>query len=259
MLDCITDLLQPALNTDTHSVREATEQPEEDEDLERQPCMALTFSNPPTTRRGLMAGRSPLANIALPKLKGVSWFHFTVTFDEHFYLMVKDLNSTVGTRVIYDGEEGQQGHGVAWSARGPSLVKGKTPVIKVVGDLQFRLVVSDHDVTSQTYRDNVARFLQGTAAAEDLLSDLKLLSRTRTELPSPGEAHTPSAQAPGPILWKKELARGGFAVVNYAWDVTSRAEYTLKEPLPVEGGDWEKEARIMKGTSHVGATLLRRL
>ena len=62
------------------------------------------------------------------------------------------------------------------------------------GELQFRLVMPGHDVASQTYLNNVARFFEGAAAAEDLFSNLKIISRTRTELPS--EAHTPSAQIP---------------------------------------------------------------
>ena len=248
------DLIDPAPETQSGFVREATEQPEEVDDLERLPCLVLRFSDRPKSRLGLVAGRSPPADLMMPQFKGVSGSHFALTFDEQKELVVKDLDSLVGTRVIYNGEEGQRGHGVTWSARGPGLMQGKAPVIKVVGELQFKLVVPDHDRASQTYLDNVTRFLQGSVAAEDLFSDLKIISRTRTELPTPGEAHMPSAQIPGPILWKKELGRGNFAVVSYAWDVTSRAEYALKEPLPGKRGDWEGEAKIMKGISHVSNT-----
>lgn len=246
--------IEPAPIPQRRGLREATEQPEEVEDLEHLPCLELRFSNPPKTQLGLVAGRSPQADLVLPKLTGVSWYHFALTFDEEMCLVVKDLDSTVGTRVIYDGEEGQRGHGIAWSARGPSLVKGEVPVIKLVGELQFRLVVPDHAVTSRTYRDNVTQFLKGAVPADDLFSDMKISSRTRTELPTPGGAHTPSASKPGRILWKRKLAQGSFAVVSYVWDVTSRAEYALKEPLPGAGGDWKREAEIMKGISHVSAT-----
>ena len=40
-------------------------------------------------------------------------------------------------------------------------------------------------------------------------------------------------------------------MVSYAWDVTSRVEYALKEPLPGRVEDWSKEAAIMKNISHV--------
>ncbi|CAJ2508711.1 Uu.00g137370.m01.CDS01 [Anthostomella pinea] len=256
------DPLKLSPETDSRSVREATEPPEEDDDLSRLPCAAFRFSRPPKTHRGSVSGRNPDADFVLPSLKGVSWEHFTVTFDEKHHVIIKDLLSTVGTRVIYDDEEGQRGRGVAWSTRGPALVQGKLPVLKVVGNLQFRMVVPDHDINSQTYIDDVKRYLQGTTPAEGLLSDLKLINRPQTELPTPGEAHTPSAQAPGPILWKKELGKGSFAVVSYAWDVTSRAEYALKEPLPSKRvewkrKDWEKEARIMAGISHDHILALR--
>ncbi len=247
------DFIDPAPDTQSRFVREATEQPEEIDDLEGLPCLVLRFSDRPKSRLGLVAGRHPPADLMMPKIKGVSGFHFALTFDEQKELVVKDLDSLVGTRVIYDGEEGQRGHGVAWSARGPGLVKGKVPVLKVVGGLQFRLVVPDHDNTSPIYLDNVAQFLEGAAAAEDLFTDVKIISRTRTELPTPGEAHTPTAQKSGRIYWKRELGRGAFAVVTYVWDVTSRAVYALKEPLPQakEEGDWEREAQVMKGISHV--------
>lgn len=209
------DLFEPHK---THSSfgREATEQPEAEEDAQEcRPCLELRFSKPPKTRRGLVAGRCPQADLVLPKLKGVSWCHFALTFDDLDCLIVRDLGSTVGTRVIYDGEDGERGHGVDWSARGPDFVKGKAPVIRVLGNLQFELVVPDHELTSQTYLDNVAKFCQETAAADDLCSDLKLQSRTHTELPTPGEACTPSAHILGPILWKKEIGWGAFAMVNY--------------------------------------------
>ena len=242
---------------ETHArfVREATEQPEEDDAQEDEPCLKLTFDNPPKTRRGLVAGRCPEADLVLPKLKGVSWYHFAFTFDKANCLIVRDLDSQVGTRVIYDGEDGEQGHGVDWSARGPSLLQGKTPVVKVVGDLQFKLVVPDHDTSSKIYLDNVARFREGTAAAGDLFHDIKLRSHVPTELLTlKREADTPGGQTPGSVILTRKLGQGTFAVVHFVWDVTTRQEYALKEPRPGQWYDmktWRKEAEIMKGISHV--------
>lgn len=249
--------LKPAHETNVPFVREATEEPDEEDNLDLQHCLALRFSDPPPTRQGAVAGRSPNAFIRLPSNKGISWYHFAVTFDKHFHMMVQDLNSMVGTQLIYDGAEGPPGHGIAWSTCGPTTVKGKPPVIKVVEDLQFTLIVPTHDLTSQIYRDNVTRYLQGTAPPEDLVSDLEILSRTRTELPSGGgEVHTAPTKILKSSLWKRELGYGSFGVVSYAWDVTSREEFALKEPRPDTEGDWEKEARIMKNISHVGTRTL---
>lgn len=244
--------LKSVLENDARSVREATEEPEKEYDLELQPCIVLRFSDPPPTGQGAVAGRSPDAFIRLPADKGISWYHFAVTFDKHFHMMVQDLNSTVGTQLIYDdGEEGPPGHGVAWSACGPTFVKKRPPVIKVIDDLQFTLVVPEHDLTSPAYRNNITRYLQGTAAPDDLVSELEIFSRTRTEVPSGGEVQTAPAKILKSSLWKRKLGHGSFGVVSYAWDVTSRAEFALKEPRPKAGGDWEKEARIMKNISHV--------
>ncbi|CAJ2508627.1 Uu.00g136530.m01.CDS01 [Anthostomella pinea] len=235
-------------------VREATEQPDESDEIPDEPYLKIPFSKPPKTTSGYVAGCSLNSDLVLPKYKGVSWYHFALTFDNENCLVVRDLNSTVGTRVIYDTEAGERGHGIAWSTCGPALAKGKAPIIKVVGDLQFKLVVPNHDRTSKAYLDNVARFRKGSTTADDLFHDLKLLTRTQTELPTPtGETDTPGVKAPGPMFWKQALGKGVFAVVHYAWDVTTRREYALKEPRKDRGFDkdaWAKEAEMMKDISH---------
>jgi len=244
----------------SRQVRELTEQPEELHVLEDNPRLAVRFSDIPKTSIGLVAGRCRDADLVLPSMKGVSWYHFALVFDHQNFLVVRDLGATVGTRVIYNDEEGERGHNIDWSAHGPGLLKGKTPIIKVVGDLQFKLVVVNHDTTSKTYLDNVARFRQGVAATENLFSDLCLRSHPQTELPTPHGARTPSSKPSSPIYWRKELGRGQFGVVTYVWDVTTREEYAVKEPLEESRTrdkvrltikSWRKEADIMKNISHV--------
>ena len=241
------------------SIREPTEQPEESDIQTSDPYLKFTFSDPPKTSLGFVAGRAPQSDLLLAKYKGVSWYHFALTFEDKNELVVKDLNSTVGTRVIYDNEDGERGHGISWSTRGPSLVKGKAPTIKIVGDLQFRIVVPAHDTSSKTYLDNVARFRLGTAPAEDLFRDLQL-ARVKTELATPTEgAYTPGAGTSNSIFWKKELGKGVFAVVYYAFDVTTQEEYALKEPLTerFDSKMWLKEYKLMRDISHVSQNMIR--
>ena len=126
-------LINRTPETGSPFVREATEQPEDLNDFDRLPCLVLKFSDRPKNRLGLVGGWEPTADLSMPPLKGVSGTHFALTFDEQKELVVKDLDSLVGTRVIYDGENPLQGHGIVWSARGPSLASGKVPVLKVVG------------------------------------------------------------------------------------------------------------------------------
>ncbi|KAI0868386.1 kinase-like domain-containing protein [Hypoxylon argillaceum] len=236
----------PSSQTRDRNARATTEEPSDVNDLEGRDRLVLRFSNPPKTNRGFVAGRSEKADIVLDDAPGVSWYHFTLTFDLQSFLIVRDLNSTNGTCVIYDGEDSQGacGVGVDWSACGPRLARDKVPIIQVIAGLKLRLVVPNHDVTSQTYLNNVARFLQDTAGAEDLLSELVLQTGPETE------QQTPSAEVRGPFFWTKELGRGSFGVVSYAWDVTTREEYALKEALRPERGEWDREIEILKGISH---------
>jgi hypothetical protein len=48
------DLLEQAPETDIHFAREATKQPEEEDDYERRPCLVLRFSNPPWNTESLV-------------------------------------------------------------------------------------------------------------------------------------------------------------------------------------------------------------
>ena len=71
-----------------------------------------------------MAGRCPKADVVPPKLKAISWYHFALTFDVGNRLVVRDLYSTVGMRVIYDNadENAGRGFGVNSSAHGSELL-----------------------------------------------------------------------------------------------------------------------------------------
>ena len=248
--------------------RGATEQPEEKENEEETEdiiphegaYLRLLFSKPPKTPNGLRRGRSsPDVDILVPEYRGVSRLHFALTFDSQNRLIIRDLKSTIGTRVLYgdSDEDAQRGFGADFSARGPALVGDRPPIIKILGDLQFKLVVPHHDITSSAYLERVARFREGTAEAGDLFADLALLSRrTATELPTPAlERFTRGAEdVPGKILWMKELGRGSFALVKYAWDVKTTKVYALKTPLPSKKYDrkqWRREAEILKDLRHV--------
>ncbi|KAL8855290.1 MAG: hypothetical protein Q9178_008062 [Gyalolechia marmorata] len=232
---------------DDRYTRETTEEEEEEDDggggtQEDGPCLALRFSQLPKTRRGLVAGRGPKSDIVLPKLKRVSASHFALTFDDENELVMRDLNSTMGTGVLYSNPDdaARRGFGIDFSARGPDLLGGKAPVIKILSNLMFKLVVPHHDTSSSTYLDNVARFRQGTPdISDDLFADLAL-RRSKTKLPTPSaEGLALDIQVPGAILWTKELARG--------------KEYALKKPLPEKNykkAAWLKEARLLEGLRH---------
>lgn len=207
-----------------------------------EPCLKFTFSNQPKTRKGLVVGRCPDADLVLPDIDGVSRYHFAITFDDDNRLIIRDLNSTCGTQVIYKDEDAMPRVGIDWDALGPGLLQSTGPVIKVTWGLQFKLVVPNHDTGSQAYLDKVARFRLGTASSEGLFDDMR-----------PSEAEKRRTYQ-GPTLWKKRLGGGAFGEVFYAFNVTTREEFALKRPRAGREYDaraWHKEAQIMKNISHV--------
>jgi hypothetical protein len=138
-------------------------------------------------RKGVVGERNLNADILMPKLKSRSRYHFALTFDDKNLLVVRDLGSSVGTRMLYGSvsEHVKPGFNVDFSAEGPSFLDGRPPIIKILNDLKFKLVVPRHDVTSDTYLANVKRFREGLVETEDLFAGVKLLSRAATELPTP--------------------------------------------------------------------------
>lgn len=60
----------------------------------------MTFDCIPKTSYGLRAGRSDQAELRLVELPAVSYYHFSLTFDNNYCLVVRDLGSKYGTTVI---------------------------------------------------------------------------------------------------------------------------------------------------------------
>ncbi|KAF1994018.1 kinase-like protein [Amniculicola lignicola CBS 123094] len=234
--------------------RESTEQPEEQRDLESSACLVLRFSHGAKTRHGVVAGRAPNVDLPLRKLPGISRFHLAFTFDDKDRLIVRDLGSLCGTRVIYDGEEGVRRSNFDYLLQGPRILGNNPPVLNVTGDVQFKVVVPPRDITSQDYIDRVARFRQGTADPEDLFASLVLRSALGTQPPT--GTHT-APKLSDPALVKKTLGKGAFGIVTYVWNATTGEEYALKEPLEkfIQSGkviteDWKREAQVMGYISH---------
>lgn len=250
-------MLQPS-DAYSREAREATEPPEEQVDLEGSPCIGLKFSDGAKTDYGVVIGWASDADIIVPKRPGISRYHAALTFDKENRLIIRDLGSTCGTRVTYDKEEVERGYKVDWIVGGHDFLEDKTPVLEIIGDFQFRLVVPPQNIWSRQYIDSVTKFRKGTADTTDLFAHLKVQSLPATDLPTPTGIHAPSSKPSGPIFWKKKLGQGTFGTVMHIFNVTTGEQFALKEPLNKfrRKGDhtikqWRKEADIMSCIHHV--------
>ncbi|KJZ70539.1 hypothetical protein HIM_10083 [Hirsutella minnesotensis 3608] len=217
-------------------------------------CLQFRFSHGPQTEAGLVFGWDPNSDIVLPHVSGVSFHHGALTFDAENRPIFKDLGSPSGTAISYDTEaKDQVRSNFAWILGGHQTPQAKKSIIiRLNKYLRFQIVVSRHEITSQTHIENVSRFRQGTADPEKLLDRLGLTSRPQTE-PASG-ARTPGT---GPVTLKKRLGEGSFGIVTHCWDVSTCAEYALKEPSTkaikerrVDLDAWSREAGIMRKISH---------
>ena len=237
--------------TDRHE-RGGTVLPEERGALEDTNALVCRFSDLHRTGDGLVIGCASDADIAIQPWPGISRFHLALTFDDDGWPIARDLGSSGGTVITYDGEKGERLSNFPWQLRGPEILKNKALVLNLTDLIQFLLVIPPHDMASADYCCRVAEFRKRTAEPEDLFASLRVYSGAGTQLPT--GTHTPLTRS-GPIFYKKEIGRGEFGVVTYVWNVTTREKYVLKEPTRdrltnLELKSWREEARIMRRVSH---------
>lgn len=233
---------------------EEEEEQEVHDDLEYEACIRVTFDCISKTRSGLRAGRSDDAELHLVELPGVGFYHFALTFDSNYCLVIRDLGSTCGITVIYDGTERGRWSKFDWIVGGSDfLEKVSLIVVKVSQFVQFQVVIPRHDVGSKSYKDKVDRFRAGTADVEQLLDlgRVGLPSRVRTTVPS--GVQTPASQPAEAVTVRKRIGRGGFGVVYRVWNVSTGEQFAVKKPKKrrYNGADWEKEIVIMERIEHV--------
>ncbi|KAI1131012.1 hypothetical protein F5Y10DRAFT_275726 [Nemania abortiva] len=236
------------LDSDGRQDREGTQDPEEHDSVDYTPCLEISLSQVPKTSLGLVAGWDPKADIVLPATPGVSFHHFSLTFDDAYRLVVRDLGSRAGTSVIYDGEDGGPRSNFQWIIGGDENLEGRNRiVIKVIKSLQFKIIVNKYDTDSEALRAQVDIFRAGTADLADTLGDLDVRPPTRL----PTGIHTPAKED---VLLKRKIGQGGFAVVYHTWNASTGDVYALKEPLEKLRKNhvkaWKNEALLMGRVSH---------
>ena len=236
------------------SDREPTADEEEHDPLEYEAYIKVTFDQIPKTHFGLRSGRSDDAELPLANLPAVGFYHFALTFDDDYRLIVRDVGSTCGTTVIYGRTERGRWSKFDWIVSGSDFLKGVSPIIVRVSQLiQFRLVIPQHNVQSKSYRDKVDKFRAGTADPDHLLDlgHVGLLSRVRTEVPT--GVQTPVSQPDTAVTVRKKLGQRSFAVVYRVWNVSTGEQHALKKPLKksFDAAVWEREALIMDRIEHV--------
>ncbi|ATY60595.1 kinase-like domain [Cordyceps militaris] len=231
--------------------REPTPLPDEDDESQQgaeEPYVELRFSRPPSSPHGFLFGRNPQSEVVLPGIVGVSHFHFSITFDDERRLIIKDLQSSVGTQVTYDGMGAGVRRGFSWIIGGDSHILNAEINVMVRKGLQFRIVVASHDMRSKQYMACVDRYRRGQALPQHLFETLELKVRPDTERPT--GVHTPKV---GEVYLTKVIGHGAFAVVTQFWNVSTGGLHVVKTPLPklvaqrkVDMDAWNNEIHIMK-------------
>ncbi|KAK8038500.1 serine/threonine protein kinase [Apiospora rasikravindrae] len=224
----------------------------EERDAYDPPYLEFRFSNGPGAQGRFVAGRDANQCHFLIPSPVVSSRHFALTFKKiggYYCLVIQDLNSTHGTRIIYDSEGGEPRRGFDWIIGGLGIAtKAREILIKLSGCPHFRIVPAQHDVTSPDYIANVERFLEKPAVTDDLVQNIHLGGRD-TELNT--GAQTPLHEAIQ--IPYAHLGMGGFGAVTHYWNVSTGEETACKRPRDpnnYDEQDWRNEIAMMKKFSH---------
>ncbi|KAG5975443.1 hypothetical protein E4U55_007671 [Claviceps digitariae] len=229
----------------------------EDWDLiDHVPCLVLRFSDGARTEVGVVCGTALYSDVKLRKFGCISLYHLAFTFDSQNRPIVRDLASRSGTMVTYDGEMGECRSNFEWLLEGPSICRGKAPILHITKLIQFKVLLPYHDITCPNYVNKVQRWRANTADPYQRLAALILQNVTETRLPS-GEDTPLQGSEEHPIVFTRVLGSGAFGEVTYAWNNTTGDEYVVKRPRTkhITNGDfnprlWHKEATLMSSISH---------
>ncbi len=237
--------------------RAGTELPAEYGLFENTDCLVFLFSHGARTSVGVVSGCAVNVDFPLQDILGVSKYHFAITFDEQNRPIARDLGSTGGTKVTYNEEKRQRLSNFDWPLVGPSITNGKPPILNITDRIQFMVIVPDHDYACPGYVDKVNKFRTGTGDPENLFASLIIQSGQSTRLPS-GQQTPSRGPRSGPGFYKQRIGNGAFGVVIFVWNLTTREEYVVKQPLPklinsrtFSEKTWRKEVEIMESISHV--------
>lgn len=112
---------------------------EESQDpLEYEACIKVTFNHIPKTRYGLRCGHGENAELRSDSLQGIGLYHFALTFDDSYHLIVRDLGSTSGTTVKYGRTERGPWSDFSWIVGGSDFLERLSSIIvKVPNGVQF--------------------------------------------------------------------------------------------------------------------------
>ena len=229
--------------------REDTEETQVHDVLEYLPCLEISLSRIPKGSRGLEVGWDPCADIWIPKIPKVSARHFSLTFNDQYSLIVKDLDSRIGTSVRYNNQRSGSRNS-EWIVGGHEHLDKERFMITVrpTREIEFRIVVAPFDRTSPVFRAKVDKFRAGSDKLDQIFDGIGI--QTPTALPT--GIQTPRKDD---FVLRKEIGRGGFAVVHHSWNTRSGRQYACKEPLEKLRGlqleAWEKEAYLLGRVEHV--------
>lgn len=180
-------------------------------------------------------------------MPGVSYRHFSLTFNDDYFLVVKDLKSSAGTSVIY----GTKVEGPFFDSErvvaGPNFFRGgdQPIIISATSRVQFRLVVEPFDPQSKVFRDKVDRYRAASGELDEILKGIGIRAPTQLQT----AAQTPDSEN---LQLTRKLGQGRSSVVHHVFRVKTAEDYVLREILkPYDIKAWKDWAALMRLVSHV--------
>ena len=223
--------------------RDGTEQSVERELLENTDCLVVRFSDDAKTHVDVVDECERDANIDLTfqNILGISRFHFVFIFDEQNISIAKNLGSTGGTKIIYNGKKKKRLSNSDWPLINFSIAKGKLSIFNIINFVQFKVIVSHWNITFRNYVDRVKSFHEGTVNSENLFAFFIIQSAQGIRLPYRTTRATDGFPLPSDSL-QKETRWGCFG----NWHVYETWQFEKNMWQKDRWKNLSKTAKLMK-------------
>lgn len=198
---------------------------------------------------GFVCGRyGHMADLIIPAhFSSVSNCHFSITFNDDYQLIIRDLNSSLGTDVLFDGHsEGVRRNG-AWVIGDSDILQNVSRItIRIPNNVGFDVEVEPFDPKCPDFRRKVDKFLQRSVVLDSRLcssdnqSDWIPTFPARTRIPEAING-----------VGRELIGRGGCSVVHLVIAINGKRWVEKTPILDLDSHLVIKEAELLSRVSHV--------
>lgn len=208
------------------------------------PCtVSLDLNQRTKTAGGFVCGRDDeMSDFVIPQhFVQVSNCHFSITFNENYELIVRDLRSKWRTNVLYDGYPVSGRTNGIWVIGGSDFLQNIEKItIRIPHNIEIEVEVEAFNPKCPEFRHKVDKFLHRSDKPQNAVDDSHL-----SRLPGPTGSNTPVL----PQITMRRPLDGSFNPVHLITDlIVGKRWIEISDSVH---GDLASQAKILRQICHV--------